>query len=89
MSRFYASIQGERGEATRRGLKKIRAHVRGWNVGFQVNGDDSYNKPGEDVFSAALTGGSNNADVPDVVLTVDHEAVRLWKDGEVVWECKR
>jgi len=39
MSHFYATIQGDSGEASRRGTKKsgIQGHIRGWFVGFKVN----------------------------------------------------
>ena len=34
MAQFYASIQGNRGEATRMGTKAsgIEGHIRGWNI---------------------------------------------------------
>ena len=59
MARFYANIQGNRGEATRMGTKDsgISGHIRGWNVGCRVCcyvGDD-----GEDRVSITLTSGSN------------------------------
>jgi hypothetical protein len=58
MSRFYASIQGSRGMATRQGSEEsgIEGHIRGWNLGvevfFQVDGR------GEDTCIVYLTGGS-------------------------------
>lgn len=59
MSRFYASIQGGRGMATRMGHKSsgITGHIRGWLTGIEVNGrvDDNDN----DVFDVYLTRGSN------------------------------
>lgn len=61
VARFYASIQGQRGEATRMGSASsgIRGHVRGWNVGVAVEGrDDS----GRDVFDVFATGGSNGTE---------------------------
>ena len=38
MAQFYASIQGNRGEATRMGSKSsgLRGHIRGWRVGARV-----------------------------------------------------
>ena len=60
MARFYASIQGDRGEATRMGTPNsgIQAHIRGWHVGVKVYVDvDEY---GDDVVSVYRTGGSNN-----------------------------
>jgi hypothetical protein len=58
MSRFYANIQGNRGEATRQGTAKsgIYGHVRGRCIGASVNmhvGPD-----GEDRCVVQLTGGS-------------------------------
>ena len=49
MARYYASIHGNRGEATRMGTPNsgIQAHVRGWDVGVKVYVDvDEY---GEDI----------------------------------------
>ena len=59
MSRFYASIQGSRCEATRQGTPKsgIEGHVRGWNVGARVYcyiGED-----GKDTVKVELTSGSS------------------------------
>lgn len=60
MSKFYASIQGNRGEATRMGSKAsgIHGHIRGWNIGASV---DCYfdEKTGQDVCVVSITGGSN------------------------------
>ena len=58
MSRFYASIKGSRGEATRQGspASGIAGHIRGWDIGIRVIG--SVYKD-EDTFSVYLTGGSN------------------------------
>lgn len=59
MARFYAAIQGARGEATRLGGEGsgIRGHVRGWDAGVRVLGfvDDE----GRDAFHVYATGGSN------------------------------
>lgn len=59
MSRFYANIQGSRGEATRQGTAEsgIRGHIRGWRIGARVLchvGPD-----GEDHVTVFLTGGSS------------------------------
>ena len=56
MSRFYASIQGNRGELTRQGHKYITGHVRGWNVGIRVTGLADSND--QDEFVVYLTSGS-------------------------------
>lgn len=41
MSRFYGSLNGSRGVATRQGTEKsgISGHIRGWNVGAYVTVD--------------------------------------------------
>jgi len=59
MSRFYGSLQGNRGEATRQGTPAsgIAAHPRGWNVGVRVEG--YVNDAGADEFAVYITGGSN------------------------------
>ena len=59
MAHFYASIQGNRGEATRMGTKNsgMEGHIRGWDVGCRVYmGVDS---DGNDTVSVYLTSGSN------------------------------
>lgn len=63
MSRFYASIQGNRGQATRQGTPKsgIEGHIRGWNIGARVRlyvGED-----GKDMIEVDLTGGSRNPSI--------------------------
>lgn len=74
MSRFYGSIQGGRGEATRQGhtASGIIGHIRGWRSGVRVRG---YDDDGRDVFDIHVTAGSSGA-APDeyvgtVVLDVD------------------
>lgn len=59
MARFYASIQGNRGEATRIGSKDsgIEGHIRGWNIGGRVCCFVGEN--GEDRVQISLTGGSS------------------------------
>ena len=58
MARFYGSTQGERGETTRLGHKRITAEARGWNSGVRVVG--SIAEDGTDVFHVYATGGSND-----------------------------
>lgn len=62
MSRFYASIQGSRGGATRVGTKNsgLSGHIRGWNVGCRVQ--LSTNDKDEDICTVILTGGSNGSE---------------------------
>lgn len=59
MSRFYASIEGSAGEATRQGTANsgIRGHVRGWDSGVRVYGRTD--AEGRDTFDVYATSGSN------------------------------
>ena len=57
MARFYASIQGVRGEATRTGSGAIYGHIRGWDSGVKVHGHVTVS--GEDEFHVYATTGSN------------------------------
>ena len=61
MSRFYASIQGSRGPATRQGHRAITGHVRGWTAGVEVDGHGNGCEGARDadVFEVYLTHGSN------------------------------
>lgn len=61
MSRFYASIQGNRGEATRTGSANsgIVGHIRGWNVGVHVVVGPKCGNEDMDECCIYLTGGSN------------------------------
>lgn len=73
MARFYASIQGHRGEATRMGHQDITGHIRGWRLGARVDmkrADDS-----RDRCTVTLTGGSGGrANLPYVQLTAEDTA---------------
>ena len=77
MSRFYASIQGERGEVTRQGHHSITGHVRGWDTGVEVEGRSTDN--GE-VFEVYATGGSNGAAYRRLVAEVRSRVVTLYGD---------
>jgi len=59
MSRFYADIQGSRGEATRQGTPSsgIHGHIRGWNIGGRVR--CYVDNDGNDVVEISVTKGSN------------------------------
>jgi len=59
MTRFYASIQGNRGEATRVGHSSMYGHIRGWRVGGRVSMSIDQ-QTGEDVCTIELTHGSGN-----------------------------
>ena len=60
MAQFYASIQGNRGQATRMGTKNsgIDGHIRGWHIGARVtvNHDE---KTGKDIVRVYKTLGSS------------------------------
>lgn len=63
MSRFYAEIKGNRGEATRMGSKDsgIFGHIRGWEVGIRVQGvADGENDKFNVYLTAGSTGGQND-----------------------------
>jgi len=62
MAHFYASIQGNRGEATRMGTKNsgIKGHIRGWCVGARVICSHD-KKTGKDTVRVWKTGGSHGA----------------------------
>ena len=77
MARFYASIQGTSGEASRTGTARsgISGHIRGWNIGACVSMED---EDGKDVCIITITGGSSGR-VPS--LPVGRFIVR---DGEIV-----
>lgn len=65
MSRFYGSLYGSRGEATRQGSASsgLVGHVRGWDLGVRVmamtaNSAD-VGEEGADAFVVDITGGSH------------------------------
>jgi hypothetical protein len=60
MARFYGTIVGSaKTAASRRGLRDIGAHVRGWDVGVEVSGCISPSD--RDEFYVYATGGSNGS----------------------------
>lgn len=69
MSRFYASIEGNRGRATRQETPNsgIQGHIRGWHVGAKVF---CYVDPetGKDVVQVYSSGGSNGSS-RDILIT--------------------
>jgi hypothetical protein len=67
MARFYGSMRGNRGEATRMGNVKsgLSAHIRGWYVGVQV--ELSVNKDGQDVVTVYKTSGTNNLQSSELI----------------------
>jgi len=61
MARFRATMQGQRGMASRLGNAKsgILVNANGWNTGVRVFG--YVDKDGNDCFAIHKTGGSNDA----------------------------
>jgi hypothetical protein len=59
MARFFGSIQGSKGEATRLGTAKtgIQGHIRGWDIGAKVMMDVTSDD--KDVVEVYITRGSN------------------------------
>jgi hypothetical protein len=63
MARFYGTVQGERGEASRIGRKSIKSEARGWNAGVTVVGapqSPPVGRVASDEFTVYLTHGSSN-----------------------------
>lgn len=59
MSRFYGTVEGiAKTPASRRGHKNLEAHIRGWNVG--VNIECGVDEDGNDIIKVYKTGGSNS-----------------------------
>ena len=76
MSRYYASVRGGKGEATRQGHERsgIESHTRGWTVGVKVRG---YAEGTADEFAIYATSGSSGA-VSDRLLgvvTADNDGI--------------
>lgn len=57
MSALYASVQGERGTATKCGRKFLSAHIRGWDLGIRI--EARHDENGRDTFAVFQTSGSN------------------------------
>jgi len=70
MSRFYASIKGNRGEATRQGTPKtgISGHIRGWDIGVKVR--CFVNSEGKDTCIIYKTAGSKSPGAVEIIATV-------------------
>lgn len=62
MSRFYVSTENSRGNpVTAAGASRGQsAHIRGWDVGVEVDAHPGYDDPELDVFHVWATGGSND-----------------------------
>ena len=90
MSRFYASIQGNRGEATRGGTKDsgIYGHIRGWHVGARVDVDAIEDALDEVIVQ--ITGGSagfRSYPLARIKETSDgtQEVTVFTPNGEITW----
>ena len=61
MSKMYASIttDASKTEATKRAHKFANAHVRGWNLGIEINAFTT--DEGKQVFEVYQTSGSNGS----------------------------
>lgn len=79
MSRFYASIQGNSGEATRCGASNITGHVRGWHLGVRVDGDKLASNPDSDCFVIYATSGSSGGRRDDCLGSVRGEGGRIFR----------
>lgn len=60
MARFFGEVTGDKGKqsGSRIGHKGIRAHIRGWESGVEVNGRIQNSV---DVFDIYATSGSNGS----------------------------
>ena len=95
MSRFYASIQGNRGEATRGGsaASGIYGHIRGWHIGARVDVDARTVGSDLDVVRVELTGGSTESESRSLTLFRANELPQggveitvYTPSGEITWE---
>ena len=70
MARFYAEIQGNRGNATRMGTASsgMTGHIRGWNLGARVELDVDP-VTGADRLMVYLTTGSNGGRPDNLIWT--------------------
>ena len=75
MARFRATMQGQRGMASRLGSTKsgINVRVNGWNLGVSVYG---YVDPdsGQDTFLVFRTGGSHGYKPSSPIITITDES---------------
>ncbi len=71
MARFYAEIQGNRGQASRMGTPNsgMWAHVRGWNVGVRVECRSDGDK---DIIKVFKTSGSSGYGSGELIATFEY-----------------
>jgi hypothetical protein len=87
MSRFYGSMQGNRGMATRQGTRAsgIDAHVRGWHAGIRASAlptEPKGEKTEVDRFLVSVTGGSNNSGTIAYIADFTEIQIELVKQGK-------
>jgi hypothetical protein len=80
MARFYASIRGGRGTATRIGRQSITGHIRGWRTGVEVDCQPDIDS-GRDVCFVYRTGGSSGAIRKELIAEVRENKIRFVKRG--------
>ena len=70
MSRFYGSLEGSRGTATRQGTPKsgLCGHIRGWNTGCKVFVEVD-TETGNDKVAVYRTTGSNSGGASELIAT--------------------
>ena len=84
MAQFYASIKGNRGEATRMGTKNsgMHGHIRGWDIGCEV--EMRYNEEtGKDEVHIYLTSGSRGSGI-DQLIGIWDEDNKLIARGNII-----
>ena len=71
MSKMYASITADasKTEATKRAHKFANAHVRGWDIGVEINAYTT--DEGKQVFEVYQTSGSNGSRVEKLCEVVE------------------
>lgn len=72
MAQFMATIQGNRGEASRVGSRDsgIVAHINGWDFGITVA---ARHVNGKDLFDVYKTSGSHRRSAPTLIGTYSEE----------------
>jgi hypothetical protein len=83
MAHFYASIQGNRGEATRCGSKTsgLTSTVSGWDIGVEVTLEYDANL-GTDIVHIYATEGSNGCSRKRILSYIQKEGRRVILDTE-------
>ena len=79
MSKMYASITTDatKTEGTKRAHKFANAHVRGWNLGVEINAYTT--EEGKQVYEVYKTSGSNGSRLEKLC-----EVAEKWADGIMI-----